>query len=595
MPPMNPGIQVSSTTDRAGVGASVALGGIVTGGALTIATADRITTITNRRIVVAFTTATLVPSGGFITILLPAGFVTVLTTGAVGSSLAANQALVGNNIVLTATADIAAGAKSVIICGATLGLTPVDNTFGVSVTTNRDYTLTCSATGMVGVAAGTITAVSMTIPFANRVAGEAPSAVFAFTTSRTIPAPSCGASNNLVLNVPANFFASGTPVATGLAGYTATASFGAGTITLSGTTAITAGSVTVTIAGLTLGARTVGSDSAVTVAAPLHTTSTGVTSGPISNYQVTSVAVTGTCQTSAACRTVTIAISAAGAATSIAAGSTLTISGLPFSGTPDAMSFGTGVGTLVTSSAVAGNSVTLTVHANGAAWTLGTTATITLSGLTLTDASPSFTPWTVTVGGSTPMWSQTYVATSTGTTTTTSLTLARAVPGTQNSQATVVFSTTNGIANSDVIRVSFPVGFFIDTPSVTSCSGSGMGGTTTTFNYEFGATLGACGTFALAGGGAPLGFIDFRYLGTGIAAGSQTMILTGTTLSTTERAASVSFSVVVSSSQCSAGAISTGSISNSNPGGPGRTPSSGTTWAQSVLAVFACALMLALF
>jgi len=597
MPAMNPGVQVSSTTDRAGVGASVALGGIVTGSALTIATSDRVAAIANRRIVVTFTTATAVPNGGFITIILPSGFVANggLTTGAV-TGLTANQALVGSNIILTATQEITPGAKSVTICGVTLGSTTIDNALGVSVTTNRDYTLTCSATGTVGVELGSITAVSMTIPFANRIAGQTQSAVFAFTTSRNIPASSCGASNNLVLRVPANFFASGTPVATGLAGYTATANFGAGTITLSGTTAITAGSVTVTISGLALGLRTPGSDSGVTVAAPLHTTSTGVTSGPISNYQVTSVAVTGTCQTSSACRTVTIGISAVGAATTIAAGSTLVIGGLPFSGTPDAVSFGTGVGTLITSSAVSSNSVTLTVHASGAAWTIGTTATITLSGLRLTDASTNFAPWTVTVGGSTPMWSQTYVATGTGTTTTTSLTLARAVPGTQNSQATVVFSTTNGIANTDVIRVNFPVGFFIDTPSVSTCSVLGMGGTTTTLSYVSSATLGACSTFTVVGGGASLGFIDYRYSGLGTAAGSQTMIITGTTLSTTERAASVSFSVVASSSSCSAGAISTGSISNSNPGGPGRTnPSSGTTWAQSVLAVFASALMLVLF
>jgi len=324
----------------------------------------------------------------------------------------------------------------------------------------------------------------------------------------------------------------------------------------------------------------------VTVAAPLHATSAATTSGPISNYQVTSVAVTGTCQSSSVCRTVTIGINAAGVATTIAPGSTLVISGLPFSGTPDAMSFGTGVGTLVTSSAVAGNSVTLTVHASGAPWTLGTTATITLSGLILTDTSTSFTPWTVQVGSSTPMWSGTYVATSTGTTTTTSLTLARAVPGTQNSQATVSFSTTNGISNGDVIRVNYPVGFFIATPSDMTCSG-------TTLRYSSGATLGTCSTMTITGGDPSSGFAEFTYSGPGIPAGANSMILSGTTLSTTQRAASLDFSVVVSSSRCSGAPISTGSISNSNPGGP-TAPSSGTTFAQSILAVFACAVMFVL-
>jgi len=104
MAALNPGVQVSSTTDRAGVGASLALGGIVTGAALTIATPERIASTSNRRIVVAFTTATTVPNGGFITIALPSGFVSTLTVGAVNAGLAANQALVGtNSIVLTTT------------------------------------------------------------------------------------------------------------------------------------------------------------------------------------------------------------------------------------------------------------------------------------------------------------------------------------------------------------------------------------------------------------------------------------------------------------------------------------------------------------
>jgi hypothetical protein len=323
------------------------------------------------------------------------------------------------------------------------------------------------------------------------------------------------------------------------------------------------------------------------VAAPLHTTSTGVTSGPIDNYQVTSVAVTGTCQTSSACRTVTIGINAAGAASTIAPGlgaaSQLVISGLPFAGTADAMSFGTGVGAIVTASAVTTNSITLTVHANGAAWVLGTTATITLTGLTLATASVSpFDAWTVSVGGSTPMWSQTYVATSSGTTTTTSLTLARAVPGTQNTRATIAFSTTNGIANGNTIRVNSPVGFFIATPVDTTCTSS-------TDRYPLTGTLGTCGTVFVSGSG--VGFTTFTYNGPTTVAGAQTLILSGVTLSTTEKAASNTFSVVVSSSSCSAGSVTTGSISNANPGGPNAPVASGVNLMLSAVAAFACAMM----
>lgn len=587
MPGSSMGVNVRSTTDRQGMGPTVALGGIVTAPSLTIVAAQRIASSVNRQISVGFTTASTVPSGQTIIIALPAGFVTAVTSGTpTNSGLTASQALVVSNIVLTATADITAGAKTVTICGVTLGLTTVD-TNTVVVTTARDYTTSCSATGIVGVALGSITAVSMTIPFANRVADTAQSAVFAFTTSRNIPAAACGTPNTLTLSVPAGFFRNNgaTATATGLAGYTATANLAANplTIVLTGTGALTAGTVTVTISGLTLGVRTVGSDNGVTVAAPLHSTSFGDTSGPIDNYQVTSVAVTGTCQTGSTCRTVTIGINAAGAARTVGAGQTLVISGLPFAGTADAMSFGTGVGTIVTAGPVTTNSITLTVHANGAAWSLGTTATITLTGLTLASASVSpFDAWTVSVGSSTPMWSQKYVATSTGTTTTTSLTLARAVPKTENTQATIAFSTTNGIANSNTIRVNYPVGFFVATPVDTTCAGS-------TVRYSLAGTLGTCGTMRVSDEGA--GFTTFTYTGPTTAAGAQTLVFSGVTLSATERAASNTFSVVVSSSSCSAGSVTTGSISNSNPGGPGARVASGVNLMLSAVAAFTCAIM----
>jgi len=400
---------VHTTTDLFGVGRSLALGGIVTAASITIQAADRIT-VANRRIVAQFTTVNTLTSANTININLPAGFISALTSGTTANSgLTVTQALVGNNIILTPTADIAGGAKTVTICGVTLGTTLVDNTVGVTVTTSKDYTATCSATGTVGTANGVITDVSMTIPFADRVAAQAKSAVFAFTTSANIPAASCGSSNDVVLTVPANFFAtSGTAVATGITGYTAAAqNLGAGaqTITLRGTGQLTAGKMTVTISGLTLGSATVGNDQGVTVGAPGHTTSAGVPSGPISGYQVTKVTVEGTCQTSTACRTVTIGVSSAGAASTIAPGGTLQITGLPFSGTPYAMLIG---GALVTSSAVSSGTITLTVDSGSAAWSLGATTTITLSGLTLT-ATSGYTTSTISVGGSTSAYSATYV------------------------------------------------------------------------------------------------------------------------------------------------------------------------------------------
>ena len=54
--------------------------------------------------------------------------------------------------------------------------------------------------------------------------------------------------------------------------------------------------------------------------------------------------------------------------------------------------------------------------------------------------------------------------TATGKNATTSLTIARPFPGVTNTQMTIVFSTTNGIASGNVIRVLHPTGFFIAPP-----------------------------------------------------------------------------------------------------------------------------------
>jgi hypothetical protein len=310
-----------------------------------------------------------------------------------------------------------------------------------------------------------------------------------------------------------------------------------------------------------------------------------VPSGPISGYQVTQVTVSGTCQTSAACRTVTIDVSSAGTASIIAPGSTLIIAGLPFTGTPTAMFFPiTGNnGALVTASTISTGSTTLTVANNGGSWSLGATATITLSGLTL-EPTAAFTASTISVGGSTAAYSATYVASSTGTTTTNPLTLARAVPGTTNTQATATFSTTNGIANGDIVRIYFPSGFFIAPAVTTTCSGS-------TSQAITASGLGSCSTLTVNVNNFNNGWLAVTYNGPGTAAGSQTLVLSGISLSTTEKAATNSFYVVTSSSACSAGAVSTGTISNSNPGGPGAKASSSVSAVLSVAAAVVVALM----
>jgi len=586
-------VSVETNYDLAGNGGHPAIGGLVTVPTLTIPAEERLASVVNRRIVVGFTLTTALVQSDTIAISFPTiggtSFVNTVTNGDV-TGIAAAAAYATNTITLTvASGGVTVGAKSVTICGVTLNAFAADSATGIRVSTNKDYTTACSASGTVGTIQGTITDVSMTIPFASRIASTGQSAVFAFTTSANIPAATCGVSNSVVLTVPANFFASGTPTSS-MSGYSAAANFAAGTITLTGTTAVTAGKMTVTISGLTLGAATVGSDTGVKVAATGHTDSATVPSGPISGYQVTKVTVSGTCQTSAACRTVTIDVSSAGAASTIS--STLDITGLPFSGTPDAMYFpvaGSSRGTLVTSNAVGAvtaGKITLTVNSGSAAWSLGATATITLSGLTLT-ATGAFTASTISVGGSTPAYSATYVASSTGTTTTSPLVLARAVPGTTNTQATVTFSTTTGIANGDIVRVYFPSGFFIANAVTTDCAGSTSQPITAT-------GLGSCNTLSVNTANFNNGWIAVTYTGPGTAAGSQTLVLSGISLSTTEKAATNGFYVVTTSSSCSAGGASTGTISNSNPGGPGAKASSAVSAVLSVAAAVAVAVMLML-
>jgi len=541
-------------------------------------------------------------SGNTITVNLPAGLVSAVTGGAV-TGIAANAALSGSNIVLTASGAVTAAAQTVTICGVTLGSFPTNNVKGVSVMTTMDYTTTCSATGTVG-AMGQVTAVSMSMPFANRVAGNtAQSVTFAFTTATALPVSSanCNNVNSVTITFPTNFFASNAAgscgvaatmlTATGLTGYTLSGT-GSGpssttTFVFTGTAALPAGPYTVVIGALTLrGTATVGDDAGIKVSTSMDSQSVGAPSGPISGYQVTSVTMPS-CQVSSTCQNLVIAFSST--AGTIAPGGTLAIgfTTAPVAGTPDAFMSGTA---LITG-ALAGNTITLTVNANGGAWAIGSTATITLTGMTVASTGLQTTPQYVSVGGSTNAYSMMYMPTGTGKTTTTSLTVARPFPGTTNTMITVAFSTTNGIADGDVVRVFYPAGFFIGAPQFATCAGGDQ--------YSYGATgLGSCNTLSITALGSltsTMNYFDVTYSGIGQAAGAQTMVVSGITLSTTAVAASTTFSVVTTQNSCSAGMISTGAISNSNPGGSNApAASTGASFFLSAAAAFACALLLLL-
>jgi len=620
------GVSVRTDNDFPGVTGYPALGGAVTGTTLEIATADRVA-IANRRLVVRFTTTTPLVNNNVINIILDTGssenpIIAAVTPGAV-TGIAATAALSAtNNIVLTVgAAGVAAGARVVTICGVTLNPVLNNNMFGVRVTTTNDFTNFCSELGTVGVSSR-VTDVSMTMPFANRVASNSGQAVtFSFTTATAIPAvsaSSCNAQNTVVITFPTNFFVDNvagsacdavpaTISATGLTGYslpaTAIGPSTPSTFSLVGTAGLPAGTYSVTISGLTLGTQMAGSDTGITVRTNLDAVnSPGSPSGPISGYQVTSVSMPS-CQ-SGTCQNFVIGFSTAGAAGTIAPGSTLvfTFSGnIPLAGAPNAFMSGPALITGAIDSSA--NTLTLTVAPNSGAWVMGATVTLTLSGMTVANTGllprGASAPFTVQVTGSsvtsTLAYSMAFSPTGLGTTTTTSLTITRPVPGQTNTQATIVFSTTRGIASGDSVRIFYPTGFFIATPTVGTCLRSP--------SYQQGASgLGDCSTLevmptltvplALTPAGRAstrtTAFIDVRYTGTGRAAGTQTVILSGVTLSTTVVPASNTFSVVTTENSCSAGMISTGSIDNANPGGP-STPSAAASMFLS--AALACALL----
>jgi len=597
------GISVRTTTDTQGNSGYPALGGQVTAVALNIATSDRIAAL-NRRIIVSFTLATALASGNTITVRLPLGLVQNVVagdaTGILARAALADASGIRRNIVLTASGVVTAAAQMVTICGVQLGLFPTNNinVNAVEVVTTMDYTATCSETGTVGTSPARVTAVSMNIPlFASRVAGNtAQTVTFAFTTSTLLPTSSsnCNSVNRVTITFPNNFFvANGVPVGsctaaamlqiTGLDGYTLTGSrTGPSSTTqfiFTGTDALNPATYTVVIAGLTLGPLNLGDDLGIRVETSLDAISIGAPSGPISGYMVTSVTMPSSCQVSSSCQNVVIGFSST--AGSILKDGTLdiTFTTAPVTGSVQAFMSGDALiaGALTT------NTLRLTVQRG--TWVIGSTVMITLTGMTVSTGLRDVLQY-VSVGGSTNAYSMTYMPTGTGTTTTTSLTVARPFLGVTNTMFTVAFSTTNGIAQGDIVRVFYPTGFFIGTPQFATCGGGDQ--------YPRSATgLGSCSSLSISNPVAlttALRYIDVTYnRGGGQAAGPQTMVVSGVTLSTTAVAPTNTFSVVTTQNSCSAGMVSTGAIST-NPG-PGAPGSSGASVLLSTAVAIVCSLL----
>ena len=111
--------------------------GSVTNVGISIADGDRIPGSTGKAVTVQFTTATPLMAGQTVTVTLPHGYISG-TIGAIGAKFASTTTGTHPQYIVTATAEIAPGAHTVILSGATIGGPMVANPMGVSVSTSTD-------------------------------------------------------------------------------------------------------------------------------------------------------------------------------------------------------------------------------------------------------------------------------------------------------------------------------------------------------------------------------------------------------------------------------------------------------------------------
>jgi len=406
--------------------------------------------------------------------------------------------------------------------------------------------------------------------------------------------------NSITIGWPAGFFTLTSQAASGCtaapvlsaegalitAGYKVD-TFGDGGFVLKGTAPLTAGVITVTFSGVTLKSTAVaGTDDGITVVTKMGATTvdaagTGAT-GAISGYQVTAVSLP-TCQISTTtCQPFVITFMSRAKVTS---GGTIVITftdkagtgtEMPLSGKPNAFMY---QGVLFTGD-ISTNVLTLTAASNTGEFEFdGTSVTLTLTGMQIKAATPSSRGPVYVFMGSGFAASYSAMLAPTGTTTkTTSLVIDRPFPGVTGAQATVSFTTTTALtaAGSDVIYMSLPVGFFAAFSTVRTCTNAAF----TSGKYSASSAL-TCVTLAATNVrtvtpdmGSKYDLVEVSVTAGSLPAGSNSFVLTGVNLNVAAVAASTAFSVTTSQDVCSLGAVSTGSISNSNPGGTASSAAS---------------------
>ena len=387
----------------------------MTATSLFIAETDRVVGVPNRRAVVRFTTSTALICGDSISIAFPQGFfsnsvdgraqVIASSFGVPGpvavSSTGVNNQRFSTIFSITVNSSVPAGPQTITLCGLTFN-NAFGATCGVSVTTNKDLTTTYAPTGSIpGTVFGQVTAVSLTIPWANRVARRSSQTVtFSFTTQT--PFPEGGGSITIIF--PSNFFVNnfaacgGTPTTisvTGVPGYSLDTSTGPSSsdrFVLRGGR-LPAGPYVAVFTGVTFGEPTVGSDTGIQVQTSVDAISfPGSPSGPLSGFQVTAFTLPScvaapleqsTCSTASITFLTNILSLAPGTSLVITFNNPMGGGGSPIGGTPD--QFMTSSGALVTGQMTDPNTITLTVQAGFGNWDFVTGPnTITLAGVSIT-------------------------------------------------------------------------------------------------------------------------------------------------------------------------------------------------------------------
>lgn len=615
VPFIGPLFNVNTPQNDPGSGNYPAIGGSVTSTSLFIAETDRIANAPNRRAIVRFTTSTALVCGDSISVAFPSGFfsntpdgraqVLASSFGVPGpvavSSQGVNTQRSSYIFSITVNSSVPAGPQTVTLCGLTFNNfgAGIPSSCGVSVTTNKDWTTTYVPSGTIpGTIPGRVTGVSLTIPWANRIAGRSSQTVtFAFTTETQLPE----VGGSITISFPPNFFVENSqscgttpPISAavaGVPGYSLENSAGPSSSTqfvLRGGR-LPAGPYVAIFTGVTFGTLTAGSDTGIQVQTSVDAISSGSPSGPLSGFQVTAFTLPSCVAAPPEQRTCsTASITFLSNIPTLLPGGSLVITfgvpaggSSPIEGTPD--QFITSSGALITGQFTSGsNTITLTVQAGFGNWEFfNGPNTITLAGVSIAPTfslNAGFVRLSSSAGPgapSTDVFSAAYFPTSFGQSVTTSMVISDPFTGVQNTQAAFSFTTMNPVRAGEEIRVVFPIGLFISTPAPTTClpTFTPPAPLIVSFQPSSCGVLQSCAPVLTPFTSGPSGRVQIFPLGDNVneyiritvgndgflPAGPKTISFTGVNLSPTARAASNLY-IVTTADACNGGSAAVAAI-----------------------------------